>query len=170
MALKPSDFCNIRVDPEENMEIRKLTENDLVNLAVLYKQFWGEESSVERMRVTFQRLNRNSSYILLVADQHSILVGSVMGIICEELYGDCKPFMVIEDVIVDKHRRRLGIASALMRELERCAAKQGCNYIIFVTESERTEAHRFYESLGYKSDAYKGFKKRLKKTQQVILA
>ena len=153
---------------KEIMEIRKLTENDLVSLAALYKQFWGQESSVEKMRVTFQRLNRNPSYIFLVADLHSNLAGSVMGIICEELYGDCKPFMVVEDVIVDKHQRRLGIASALMRELERCAAKHGCNYIIFVTESERTEAHRFYESLGYKSDAYKGFKKRLKKSQHVI--
>jgi len=149
------------LDQKEIMEIRKLTENDLVSLAVLYKQFWGEESSLEKMRATFQRLKRNSSYILLVADEQNNLVGSVMGIICEELYGDCKPFMVVEDVIVDKHQRRLGIASSLMGELERCAAKHNCNYIIFVTESERAEAHRFYESLGYKSDAYKGFKKRL---------
>jgi len=144
------------------MEIRKLTEDDLVSLAVLYQQFWDEVSSLEKMRTTFQRLKRNPNYILLVADQQNNLVGSVMGIICEELYGDCKPFMVVEDVIVDKRQRRLGIASSLMKELERCASENNCNYIIFVTESERTEAHRFYESIGYKSDAYKGFKKRLK--------
>jgi ribosomal protein S18 acetylase RimI-like enzyme len=144
------------------MEIRKLIEDDLVSLAVLYQQFWGEVSSLEKMRTTFQRLKRNPNYILLVADQQNNLVGSVMGIICEELYGDCKPFMVVEDVIVDKRQRRLGIASSLMKELERCASENNCNYIIFVTESERTEAHRFYESIGYKSDAYKGFKKRLK--------
>ena len=143
------------------MEIRKLIEDDLVSLAVLYQQFWGEVSSLEKMRTTFQRLKRNPNYILLVADQQNNLVGSVMGIICEELYGDCKPFMVVEDVIVDKRQRRLGIASSLMKELERCASENNCNYIIFVTESERTEAHRFYESIGYKSDAYKGFKKRL---------
>lgn len=144
------------------MEIRKLIEDDLVSLAVLYQQFWDEVSSLEKMRATFQRLKRNPNYILLVADQQNNLVGSVMGIICEELYGDCKPFMVVEDVIVDKRQRRLGIASSLMKELERCASENNCNYIIFVTESERTEAHRFYESIGYKSDAYKGFKKRLK--------
>ncbi len=144
------------------MEIRKLIDDDLVSLAVLYQQFWGEVSSPEKIRTTFQRLKRNPNYILLVADQQNNLVGSVMGIICEELYGDCKPFMVVEDVIVDKRQRRLGIASSLMKELERCASENNCNYIIFVTESERTEAHRFYESIGYKSDAYKGFKKLLK--------
>lgn len=151
------------------MEIRKLTEDDLVSLAGLYKQFWGEASSLEKMRATFQRLEKNPNYILLVADQQNQLVGTVMGIICEELYGDCSPFMVVEDVIVDKHQRRLGIGSSLMREMEQCAVEYNCNYIIFVTESERKDAHRFYESLGYKSDAYKGFKKRLKKSQQISL-
>ena len=143
------------------MKIRKLIENDLAELASLYEQFWGEVSSVEKMRATFQRLKNNPNYIFLVAEQQDSLVGSVMGIICEELYGDCKPFMVVEDVIVEKHHRRRGIASSLMKELERTAFNKFCNYIIFVTESERTGAHKFYESIGYKSDAYKGFKKRL---------
>ena len=146
------------------MLIRKMIEDDLANLAVLYQQFWGEESSLEKMQTTFQRLNRNPNYLFFVAELQNSLVGSVMGIICEELYGDCKSFMVVEDVIVDKHHRRKGIATSLMRELEKCALEINCNYIVFVTESERTEAHRFYESIGYNSDAYKGFKKRLKQT------
>jgi ribosomal protein S18 acetylase RimI-like enzyme len=148
------------------MIIRKLKEDDLAELASLYEQFWGEVSSVEKMRTTFQRLNNNPNYIFLVSEQRGSLVGSVMGIICEELYGDCKPFMVVEDVIVEKHHRRRGIASSLMKELERLASNKYCNYIIFVTESERTGAHKFYESIGYKSDIYKGFKKRLASRQK----
>jgi ribosomal protein S18 acetylase RimI-like enzyme len=89
-----------------------------------------------------------------------------MGVLCEELYGECKPFMVVEDVVVDRNRRRTGVGSALMRELERCAVERGCDYIIFVTESEREEAQRFYESLGYPIDSHKGFKKRLSRGQQ----
>ena len=89
-----------------------------------------------------------------------------MGIVCEELYGDCKPFMVIEDIVVNKDHRRSGVGSALMGALEGCAVERNCNYIIFVTESERTEAHRFYESLGYNPNACKGFKKYLGKAQQ----
>ena len=146
------------------MKIRKLREDDITEVALLYEQFWGEASSVERMRATFKRLNNNPNYIFLVAEHQGYLVGSVMGIICEGLYGDCKPFMVVEDVIVDKHHRRKGIATSLMRELEKCAYELNCNYIIFVTESERTEAHRFYESIGYKTDAFRGYKKRLKKS------
>ncbi len=143
------------------MKIRRLKAGDLKALARLYKHFWDEESSLEKMKETFQRLESNPSYIFLCADKEGSLVGSVMGIICDELYGDCKPFMVVEDVIVDKNYRRCRIGTSLMQELEKYAAEHECKYIIFVTESERHEAHRFYESLGYKPDTHKGFKKRL---------
>jgi GNAT superfamily N-acetyltransferase len=143
------------------VNIRKLAEDDLAALALLYKQFWGEESSLQKMRSVFQRLSRNPGYIFLVAETEHRVVGSVMGIVCEELYGECKPFMVVEDMIVDQHHRRLGIATLLMEQLEKHACDNRCAYIIFVTESNRADAHQFYQSAGYTVDAYKGFKKRL---------
>ena len=143
------------------MEIRTLTADDLEPLAELYRQFWGEESSLEAMQATFQRLADNPNYIFLGAKLEGQLIGSVMGIVCEELYGTCQPFLVVEDVIVDRQQRRQGIGARLMRELERRAAERGCSYIIFVTEGERTDAQQFYASLGYSPTAYRGFKKRL---------
>ncbi len=127
----------------------------------MFRQFWDEESSLDKMKSTFARLTTNPTYILLAAKHNDRLVGFAMGIICEELYGGCKPFMVIEDLIVDNDLRRDGIGSALMQELEKNAIENGCCQIIFVTETNRTEAHRFYESFGYESESYKGFKKRL---------
>ena len=144
------------------MDIDNLTEADLTDLAALYKDFWGEDSVPEKMRATFRRLDVNPSYILLSAKQDGKLIGSAMGIICEELYGNCQPFMVIEDVVVNKAYRRFGVGSALMGELEKRAVERSCHYIIFVTESERTGAHRFYTSLGYNPEAHRGFKKYLK--------
>ena len=143
------------------MEILRLAEADLPALAGLYKQFWGEDSCLEKMQATFRRLKDRPDYIFLAAKAEGRLAGSVLGIVCDELYGDCVPFMVVEDVIVDAEWRRQGIGSALMCELERLATERNCGYVIFVTEVERTDAHRFYESLGYRPDAYRGFKKRL---------
>ena len=148
------------------MEIAKLTEQDLESLSQLYKQFWNEESDVTKMHAVFQRLATNPDYMFLGAKRNGQLVGSVMGIVCEELYGQCQPFMVVEDVVVDEGDRRQGVGSRLMVELERRAADRGCSYIIFVTEEDRTTARRFYESLGYSPDKYKGFKKRLGDGQQ----
>lgn len=142
-------------------KIRRLTLTDLEPLAGLYEQFWGEESSLEKMRVEFARLDADPDYLLLGAKLDGHLVGSLMGIVCHELYGDCRPFLVVEDVIVDQNHRRQGIGSAMMCELEQWAAQRGCGYMLFVTETTRTDAHRFYEALGFGLETHKGFKKRL---------
>ncbi len=146
---------------EQWMDIERLTEADLEPLAVLYRQFWGEESSLDKMRSTFARLGRHPGYLFLGARREGRLVGSVMGVICEELYGECKPFLVVEDLIVDGAHRGQGIGGSLMRELERLASESGCSYVILVTESDRKDARRFYASMGYGEKTHRGFKKRL---------
>ena len=143
------------------MEITRLTEKDLADLAGLYKQFWDEESSLEKMKSSFHQIRKDPNYIYLVAKEGGILAGSVMGIICENLYGDCRPFMVIEDVIVSNDFRRKGIGTILMREFEKIAMKRNCCQTIFVTETRRKDAIVFYQSLGYDADRYTGFKKKL---------
>lgn len=149
------------------MIITRFTEKDLSSLGNLFTQFWGESSQIEKMRISYQKISDNPSYILLAAKQEDDLVGFGMGIICEELYGDCKPFMVIEDLIVDKNQRRSGIGSDLIQELEKQAIANNCCQIIFVTETDRSDAQRFYKSLGYKSEPYKGFKKKIESGQQI---
>ncbi len=143
------------------MNIERLTEQDLPLLSELFKQFWGESTSLVKMRETFSKLVKNPSYILLAAKLDGRLVGFTMGIICEELYGDCQPFMVMEDLIVDKNQRRGGIGAALMRDLEKCAIAHDCCQIIFITEADRSDALRFYGSLGFNYEPYRGFKKRI---------
>ncbi|MCA1794828.1 MAG: GNAT family N-acetyltransferase [Desulfobacteraceae bacterium] len=80
---------------------------------------------------------------------NDVLVGFCMGVVCQSFYGDCSPFMVIEDFIVDKQHRRTGIGTALMSSAEHYAIGRGCSQAIFVTENEREDAYRFYESRGY---------------------
>lgn len=112
------------------------------------------------MKAKFEKFEETGSHILLSALEGNRLVGSVMGVICEELYGDCKLFLVLENMIVDKDYRNMGVGSALIKELERRAGEQ-CSQIILVTESAREDACRFYESAGYTGGTHRGFKKKL---------
>ena len=89
-----------------------------------------------------------------------------MGIVCQELYGRCLPFMVVEDVIVDQAHRRRGIGSQLMRRIEGEADKNNCSYIMLVTDAHRDEAIGFYEHIGYHPDKYRACKKYLDAAQQ----
>ena len=113
------------------------------------------------MHKKFQELKDNPNYIFLSALEDNQLVSSILGIVCEELYGQCQPFMVIEDFIVDKDCRQQGIGTALINKMEEYAKERGCSNIVFVTETERTGAIKFYESVGFTADTHQGFKKSL---------
>lgn len=143
------------------MIIRNICKNDLPQLARLYEQFWGDKSYPELMARQLEELERRDTHILLVAVEDDDLLGSVMGIVCEELYGDCRPFLVVENMIVDKACRRAGVGRALLAELENRAKARGCTQMILVTEKSRQDACGFYESVGFEPDKHTGYKKKL---------
>lgn len=144
------------------MIIREMIIDDIPQLAQLYKQFWDQESCIETMYKKFKKFHENVFHILLCAVENNLLIGSVMGVICGELYGECQPFIVLENMIVDKKYRNKGVGKALISELENKAAKKNCTQIILVTEANRIDACEFYKSVGYNPDTHKGFKKKLK--------
>ena len=142
------------------MLIRSMELEDMNQLSELYQQFWGELSDVNKMREQFLKMRNSETYILLSAVDDNKLIGSVMGIICEELYGECKPFLLVENMIVDKNSRRKGIGKALLTELEKLARESDCTQMILVTESDRPDACGFYEAYGFQLNN-KGYKKKL---------
>lgn len=141
--------------------IRSLASEDLPQLAELYAQFWNEASDVDKMRESFARLQLREEYILLCAVEEDRLAGSVMGVVCQELYGQCMPFLVIENMVVDRTQRKKGLGKALLLELERRAREMGCTQMILVTETDRQDACAFYEASGFHPTANKGYKKKL---------
>ena len=99
--------------------------------------------------------------MVLTARKNGRLVGSLLAVICEMLFGQCKSFMVVEDVVVEKQHRKLGVGKLLMQEIEKYAKEQNCSYIMLITDIDRLSAQQFYKSLGYKTDEYCAFKKQL---------
>ena len=143
------------------MEIREIEYNDLSQLALLNKYFWNEESNIQEMENKFKKLKNNDDYIFLCIVENEKLYGSVMGIVCNQLYGNCDPFLLVENMIIDINYRRKGIGKKLFTELERLAKNKNCTQILLVTESNRDDACRFYESLGFDPIKNKGYKKNI---------
>lgn len=142
--------------------IRELTLDDIPQLAEVYVGFWGEESDEQKMRNLFGLIKEDSAYILLgFFDDNGQLLGSVMGIVCHDLYGSCEPFMLLENMVVRQSARRAGVGKSLVEELERRALEAGCCQILLVTDKARVGARKFYESMGYPTENA-GYKKKLK--------
>jgi len=68
----------------------------------------------------------------------------------------------MENFIVDKEHRKQGVGKMLLNSLENIAKNRDCTQILFITESDREDTIKFYESVGYSSETHKGFKKSLK--------
>jgi predicted N-acetyltransferase YhbS len=144
------------------MTIENLTYNHLEGLKELYENaFEGSCTSIDAAHKTFELIKDDNRYNILCAVSDGKVVGSVMGVVCHELFGNCRPFMVVENVAVLNSHRRKGIAKQLMQQLEVCAAQHNCSMILFVSSHHREGAHKLYESLGYGVDKVNGYRKRL---------
>ena len=143
------------------VKIEKLEFEDLEGLKELYEDAFGSVTDLKKMMQTFDKIKNESNHVILCAKENKKVVGSVLGVICNELIGQSTPFMVLEDVAVLRSHRRMGIAKRLMIEIEKYATLNSCNMILFVSSSHREGAHKLYESLGYGIDKVKGYRKRL---------
>lgn len=143
------------------MDIGPIIPEDLPALSLLYQQLVPNDPAVEKMREALAVIQRNPNEVVLGAKIKGQLVGTVLVVACQMLFGQCKSFAVVEDVVVDSGHRHQGVGTALMREVERWALARNCRYLMLITDTDRAEAQRFYESLGYETDHYCGFKKML---------
>jgi Predicted acetyltransferase len=141
--------------------INKLAFEDLKGLKELYEDAFGGDTEYEKMVETFNKIKNDTNHTVLCAKDGEKVVGSVLGVICNELIGKCTPFMVLEDVAVLNSHRRKGVAKRLMMEIEDYAKSQKCNMILFISSEHREGAHKLYESLGYGTDKVIGYRKRL---------
>jgi GNAT superfamily N-acetyltransferase len=144
------------------LTIVPLEEADLKQLAGLSRELCGREANMTCLKDSLAKILGNPDYILIGAkDDQQRLIGSVMGIVCSDIVGDCRPFVVLENLIVSEKARGLGIGKMLVNYIEERARERNCYYIMFTSLAKRKQAHRFYESIGYAKGVVEGFKKYL---------
>jgi len=142
--------------------IKKIIYNDLGDLASLYEELIERQTNLQKFNESFDLINSDKNYILIGAkDDNGNLVGSLLGIICKDLGGECRPYIIVENVIVKRGCRGMGIGKVLMSFIEDFARKKNCYFTMLVSAFRRKDSHKFYEAIGYANDVVKGFKKYL---------
>ena len=97
------------------LTLQTVTVDDLETLARLFEELSGEESDVCKMKENCKLIGSNPNYVVLTAKEDNLVVGSVMGIICLDLVRQCKPFMLIENVVVKSAWHGRGIGQSLWK-------------------------------------------------------
>ncbi|WP_379134773.1 GNAT family N-acetyltransferase [Paenibacillus sp. sgz500958] len=127
----------------------------------LYSELIDRRTDPLKLEEAFKSIKDDARYSVIGAFVDGELLGSVMGIVCQDIVGDCRPFMVIENVVVSSRARRQGVGKLLMRAIEQIARDKDCYYIILVSSERRKDAHVFYESLGFRDEKVEGYRKHL---------
>jgi len=108
------------------------------------------ESSAKKL---LEDVSRNNG-IVYVAEDQGQNVGFVAGIIYEwspEILLECIPLKsgrILELFVESKHRRQ-NIGTVLMERMEEYFRQNGCDVSRVEVFQPNTEAHNFYENLGY---------------------
>ena len=89
---------------------------------------------------------------VLVAELDGAVVGCLSTSVMRVLHRPA-PVGRISMMVVDEKLRSRGIGAALVRAAEEVLAAQGCYMIEVTSHLRRTEAHRFYERLGYEKSS-----------------
>ena len=101
---------------------------------------------------------------LLVAqqdDEAGPVLGTVFMTICPDPMFDRACYALLEDVIVTGPSRNRGVGRQLLEHAEQIARLHHCNRIMLLSNSQRSDAHRFFERAGFDGGRKRGFVKYL---------
>lgn len=141
------------------MHFRKAKPKDAQVLQMFMEELVDAPGDRELLIKKLQKIEKLENYYLCLSCEGEEILGTAMGILCEDICEDCRRFLVIENVFVKKEYRGKGVAKEIFRELEQWGRQNDAYYSILVSENKRERAHVFYEKNGYKKMG--GFKKML---------
>jgi ribosomal protein S18 acetylase RimI-like enzyme len=130
-----------------NLALREPRPEDADAVAALLDEL-GYPSNVDQAAERIARIGHDPSTLLLVAELDGELAGlaalHVQNLIERDDLG-CS----VAALVVAERFRRLGIGAKLSDAVEAEARARGCESLVLHTAHRRSDAHAFYEALGY---------------------
>jgi len=152
----------------KNIIFREATIDDLPDIVrMLADDFLGaqreryENPLPESYVRAFEEIDADANNRLMVAEIDGKVVGTLQLTFTPSLSYRGGKRATVESVRVDKALRGEGIGRQMMLRTIELAKSEGCISMQLTTNAERTDAHRFYEGLGFKA-SHVGMKLSLK--------
>ena len=128
------------------MTIRPARVEDAAAVSRLMSQL-GYDISPGDAAARLPRILSRPDHRFFVADAGAI-VGWIHASLSEHI--DAETCVLIEGLVVDRQQRGRGIGKQLLGHVEEWARASGCALVRLRSTDARTEAHKFYEHLGYR--------------------
>jgi GNAT superfamily N-acetyltransferase len=108
----------------------------------------------------WERLSTDPNQHVVVAVREGRVVGTLQLSIIPGLSRRGSTRSIIEGVRIDADERGSGLGTQLIRWAIDASRHQGCRLVQLTSDKSRTDAHRFYERLGFEA-SHTGFKLQL---------
>ncbi len=153
-------FRRTRREPDMEQPLARFAEyRDLSGVLRLYKELrpHDPELTAHRAETAWRELLGQPHIRVVVAEADGCLASTCMIALIENLASDARPFAVIEHVITLPQFRGRGLAHATMQYAVDFAWSRNCCKVMLLSGMQRTDAHRLYETLGFRGDIERGF-------------
>jgi ribosomal protein S18 acetylase RimI-like enzyme len=134
-----------------------LTENELASLLELYQQLNADDDINEITAKSVWENIKNQNIRYFIAKENEKVIASCYICIIPNLTRGGKPIGFIENVVTDINYRRQGIGKTVIENAINYAKEQNCYKVLLQCGSNRTNSHRFYESIGFDGNSKKAF-------------
>ncbi|MFJ5077165.1 GNAT family N-acetyltransferase [Streptomyces sp. NPDC088553] len=148
-----------------DLEIRPATPEDLEAIVAMLADdpLGAQRESPDDLApylVAFERLADDPQQHLVVAVREAKVVGTLQLTIIPGLSRRGATRSIIEGVRIHAEERGSGLGTLLIEWAVEESGRQGCRLVQLTSDVTRTDAHRFYERLGFEA-SHLGFKKNL---------
>ncbi|MGW7523517.1 N-acetyltransferase family protein [Streptomyces sp. NPDC054783] len=145
-----------------DLEIRRATADDLPAIVAMLADdpLGAQRESPDDMtpyRVALARLEADPNQHLVVAVRGDRVIGTLQLTLIPGLSHKGTTRALIEAVRIHADERGSGLGSLLIEWAIDTARRLGCRMVQLTSDKARTDAHRFYERLGF-SATHEGFK------------
>jgi GNAT superfamily N-acetyltransferase len=120
----------------------------------------GPSAGLEPYLRAFELVDADPAHLLVVAEADGEVVGTLQLSVLPSLPHRGALRGQLEGVHVQADRRRGGLGAAMVGWAVEEARRRGCAQVQLTSQKRRTDAHRFYERLGF-TKSHDGFKLRL---------
>jgi len=125
---------------------REMTEKDAEAVNSLSKQL-GYPLSIEQTLQNIKAILKSKDHAAFVAEYENKIVGWVGA--AQAIMIEVMPYCEINGLVINEHHRGMGIGKLLIERVKHWAKEKGNDKIGLRCNVKRTEAHLFYEHLGF---------------------
>ena len=141
--------------------VRNADVQDAEALLRLYRQLGSprtELPSLADATSAIEKMEQHAWLHLLVAEINEEAVGTVTIAIIPSITHNSRPWVQLENMVVDEDHRRAGIGEALIQRCYAISQEAGAYKLQLVNSDWREGAHAFYRRIGF-DPGFAGFRK-----------